>query len=165
MKDPKQYDADALQLLVAVVWKRPLSEATGFRYGICGDHRFGSYKIYPLVSFEWKPHSDWSVELGFPMAEVRYRVASGFGTSLRLAPSGNEWYVKDKSLQFDSQFVYESYLLNWNFNWQAYKGLIVSADIGWQFENEYELTLLDGSRAQVSSDPFMRVGASIEWRF
>lgn len=165
MKDPSQYDTDALQLLAALVWRSPLSESTGLRYGICGDHRFGSYKIYPVVSYDWQFDRDWSVELGFPMAEVRYQVTSSIGTSLRLAPNGNEWYVKDKSLQFDSQFVYESYLLNWNFNWQVYKGLIVNADIGWQFENQYELTLLDGSRVKVSSDPFMRVGAAVGWRF
>ena len=165
MKDPSQYDTDALQLLVAAVWNRPLSGATGFRYGVCGDHRFGSYKIYPLVSFDWQPHLDWTIELGFPMAEVRYQATSSFDTSLRLAPDGNEWYVKDKSLQFDSQFIYESYLLEWAFNWRAYKGLAITAGIGWQFHNRYEMTLLDGSRVRVSSDDFMRLGAALAWQF
>lgn len=165
MKDPSQYDTDALQLLVAAVWNRPLSGATGFRYGLCGDHRFGSYKIYPLVSFDWQPHRDWSIALGFPMAEVRYQATNRFDSSLRLAPSGNEWYVKDKSLLNESQFIYESYLLDWTLNWRAYKGLMLTAVIGWQFENRYELTLLDGSRVQVSSDPFTRVGAALSWHF
>ena len=165
VKDPGEYDTDAFQLLAAAIWHRPLSDATGLRYGVCGDHRFGSYKIYPFLSLGWQLHPDWTIELGFPTASVRYQITRSLISSLRLAPTGNEWYVKDKSLRNASQFIHESYLLKWALNWQAYTRLTITADIGWQFRNRYELTLVDGSRVHLSGDSVTRVGASLDWRF
>ncbi len=165
MKDPKQYDVDALQLLAAAVWGRRLSDQTSLRYGVCGDHRFGSYLIYPTVSFDWQPHNDWNVELGFPSLALRYQPVSSFDSSVRFSPNGNEWYVKDKSLQNESQFIYESYLLEWAFNWRPYRRLAVTASIGRQFRNRYEMTLLDRSRVRISGDDFTRIGAALAWQF
>ena len=165
VKDPGEYDADAMQLLAAAVWRDALSEATGLSYGVCGDHRFGSYRIYPVLSFNWQPRPDWTIDLGFPTASLRYQATRRFDSSVRLAPNGNEWYVKDKSLRNASQFIYESYLLEWAFNWRAYEHFVMTAGIGWQFHNRYELTLLDGSQVRLSSDSFTRVGASLAWRF
>ena len=165
MKDPGEYDADALQLLAALVWGRPLSDKTSLRYGVCGDHRFGSYQIYPLISFDWQPHADWRVELGFPTLLLGYQISGRFSSALRFTPNGNEWNVKDKSLAQQSEFVYEAYLLEWGVEWQLHKQFSLSASVGRVFDNEYELTLLDGTRVQLATDPFTRFGAALTWRF
>jgi len=153
------FSADALQILAAVVWGRRMSDRVRLRYGICGDHRFGSYQIYPLLSMHWKPHPDWTVEVGFPIVQLAYRVSTRFSSNIRIRPDGNEWYVLDKTLTNQSQFVYEAYALEWTFDWQAHENFVVSASVGRQMHNRYEMTLLDGSRVQLSSDASTRIGA------
>ncbi len=165
MGDPGEYSGDALQLLAALVWGRQVSDQVHVRYGICGDHRFGEYEIYPLVSVDWQPHPDWKFEVGFPVSQVSYRLSKSLASSLRIAPDGNEWYVSDKSLQEQSKLVYEAYVVEWAFDWQAQEHLILTASIGLQFENRYEWTLLDDSRAGVTAESVTRIGAALAWRF
>ena len=162
---PGSDTADAFQFLAALVWGRQLSDRLRLRYGICGDHRFGSYRIYPLISVDWRPHPDWTVELGFPTSQLSYRVLTDLTSLLRIAPDGNEWYVKDKELEKQSQLVYEAYTVEWAFNWQAHKDLLLTASVGRQFHQRYEATLLDGSRVHRSGDSGTRVGVALSWRF
>ncbi len=165
MKDPGQYDFDAVQLLAAVVWGRQLSNQMDLQYGICGDHRFGGYKIYPMVSLDWQPHVDWTIDLGFPTAALRYQPNERFDSALQLTPSGNEWYVKDASLQYQSQFIYESYLLELSLNWQLLRRLTLTASVARQVRNRYEMTLLDGSRVRIRGDDSTVIGAAAAWEF
>ena len=165
MRNPGEYQVDALQLLAALVWSRQLSDRMSLRYGVCGDHRFGRYEIYPLISVAWQPHADWTVELGFPASQLTYRVSRSLTSSLRIAPDGNEWYVRDKSLQKRSRLVYEARMLEWAFNWQAHEHIVMTASVGRQFHNRYEMTLLDDSRVRLSSDAVTRIGAALAWRF
>ena len=165
MQDPGEYSADALQLLVALVWSRQVSAQVGMRYGICGDHRFGNYRIYPLVSVDWQLHPDWKIELGFPVSQLSYRISKNLVSSLRVAPDGNEWYVSDKSLQNKSKLVYEAYALEWTFDWRGHERLSFMASVGIQFNNRYELTLLDDSRDTVSGESVTRFGTAFVWHF
>ena len=165
MRNPGEYQVDALQLLAALVWSRQLSDRMSLRYGVCGDHRFGRYEIYPLISVAWQPHADWTVELGFPASQLTYRVSASLTSSLRIAPDGNAWYVRDKSLQKRSRLVYEARMLEWAFNWQAHEHIVMTASVGRQFHNRYEMTLLDDSRVRLSSDAVTRIGAALAWRF
>jgi len=165
MKDPGEYSADALQLLVALVWSRQVSAQVGMRYGICGDYRFGNYRIYPLVSVDWQLHPDWKIELGFPVSQLSYRISINLVSSLRVAPDGNEWYVSDKSMQKKSKLVYEAYALEWAFDWRGHERLSLTASVGIQFDSRYELTLLDDSRATVSGESVARIGTAFVWHF
>ena len=164
-KDPGEYNTDALQLLAALVWSRQLSDRVSLRYGVCGDHRFGSYEIYPLISVDWRPHADWTIELGFPTSQLTYQVSRSVTSSLRIAPDGNEWYVKDKALEKHSQVVYEARMVEWAFNWQAHEHFMITTSVGRQFHNRYEMTLLDESRVRLRSDAVTRIGAALAWRF
>ena len=165
MKDPGEYSADALQLLVALVWSRQVSAQLGFRYGICGDHRFGSYRIYPLVSIDRQLHPDWKMELGFPITQLSYRISKNLVSSLRVAPDGNEWYVGDKDLQKKSKLVYEAYVFEWAFDWRAHEHISLTASVGIQFDNRYELMLIDDSRDKISSESVTRIGVALAWYF
>jgi len=164
-KDPGEYTADALQLLVALVWRRQISDRLGLRYGICGDHRLGEYQVYPVVSANWQPHPDWMIELGFPTSRLSYQVTENIASMLRLAPNGNEWYVKDRSLEKHSQFVYEAYVLEWALSWRTHQHFMLTASVGREFHSRYEMTLLNESRVRLSSDPTNRVGVVLVWFF
>lgn len=163
--DLDEYTADAFQLLAAFVWDRQMSDRLGLRYGICGDHRFGKYLVYPVISVNWQPHPDWRIELGIPTSQLSYQVSEGLTVLLRILPNGNEWYVKDKSLEKHSQLVHEAYLLEWVFNWRAHKHFMLTASIGREFHSRYEMTLLDENRVRLSNDPTARLGVALAWFF
>lgn len=165
VKDPGEYKGDALQLLTALVWSRQSSESLSFRYGICSDHRFGRYAVYPSIGIDWQPHADWTIELGFPDSQLTHQVSKNLASTLRVYPDGNEWHVMDRGLQRRSQLVYESLLLEWLVNWQAYENLTVTFGIGRQFQTRYELTLIDDSRVRLHGDPATRVGLALAWFF
>lgn len=164
-KDPGEYTLDAMQLLAALVWRRQLSGRFELRYGICGDHRFGEYHAYPTIGAIWRPHSSWVVELGIPMSALRYQVSKSLTSILRITPNGNEWYVKDKSLQKHSQLVYEAYIVEWLFNWRVDEHFMLTASVGREFDTQYELTLLDENRVRLGSDPATHVGVALAWIF
>ena len=165
VKSPDEYSADALQLLAALIWARPLDERWTLSYGICGDHRFGDYQIYPAVSASWQPHPSWSLEFGFPRSQLTFQASKSLTSVLRIEPNGNEWHVKDKSLQKDSQLLYEAYLLEWAFNWRAHEHLMLSASVGREFDRHYELTLLDDSEVRLPGDAATRIGVALAWIF
>jgi hypothetical protein len=164
-KDPNEYTADALQLLVALVWGWQRSDRLGLRFGICGDHRFGEYHVYPVFSVNWQPHPDWIIEFGFPTSQVSHQVTKSLTSLLRIVPNGNEWYVKDKSLNKHSQLIHQAYLLEWAFNWQTHRNFMLTASVGREFHSRYEMTLLNENRVRLSSDSATRVGMALSWFF
>ena len=163
--DPSEYSSDAFQLLAALVWTRKLSDRTTLRYGVCADHRFGTYQLYPSVSIVWHPHVDWTIELGFPTTRLTYQVSTNVSSSLRIAPDGNEWHVENENMSFRSQLVNEASLVEWTLDWQARKNLTLTASVGRQFDNQYEVTWPENNRMNFSSDSATRIGAAIAWRF
>ena len=160
-----EYKDDAFQFLAALIWGRRVSDRVSLRYGICGDHRFGDYQVYPSISMQWQIHPDWNLQLGFPTSQLSYQVAPKLLSMMRIAPDGNEWFVLDKTSTNNSQFVYEAYALEWTFDWTLSESFIISASIGRQFHNRFEMTLLDQTRVRLSGDAVTRVGAGVEWRF
>ena len=160
-----EYKDDAFQLLAAFIWSKRISDRTSLHYGICGDHRFGDYQIYPALSVQWQFHPDWNLQLGFPTSQLNYRIVMNLSSSIRIAPDGNEWFVLDRNLANHSQFVYEAYALEWIFDWELNDSFVISASVGRQIHNRFEVSLLDQSRVRLSGDPVTRVGAELEWRF
>jgi hypothetical protein len=163
--DKRKITNDAVQLLAALVWGRRLSDRMSLRYGMCGDHRFGDYQIYPVISAQWQPHPDWNIQLGFPTSWLSYQISARSSSMIRIKPDGNEWYVLDRNLVNHSQFVYESYALEWTFDWELRESFTIMASVGRQIHNRFEMTLLDQSRVRLSSDAVTRLGAALEWRF
>lgn len=163
--DPAEYTSDALQLLVAFVWDKQISDRMGLRYGICGDHRLGEYQVYPVIALKWQPHPDWMFEIGFPTSQLSYQITEDLTSVLRIAPNGNEWYVEDKNLENHSQVVYEVYVLEWAFNWRANEHFMLTANVGREFHSQYKLTLLDENRVRLAIDPTTRIGVALAWYF
>ena len=165
MKDPGEYSADTFQFIAALVWSRDLSDRVNLRYGVCGDHRFGEYEIYPAISIGWRLRQKWMFELGFPTSRLSYQATPSVGFSLRVAPDGNEWHVKNSDKDRQSQLVYESTLVEWTLSWRALERLMLTVGVGRLFDNRYEVTLLDDRRVQLDGNAVTRVGAAIAWRF
>jgi hypothetical protein len=165
VKNPDEYSSNALQMLVALVWERPLRDRWALSYGICGDHSFGDYRVYPAVSANWQPHPRWSVEFGFPRSQLTVRLSKSVASVLRIAPNGNEWYIKDKSLRRNSQLVYEAYLFEWAFKWRAHENFMLAASVGRELDRDYDLALLDENVVRLPGDDATRVGVALAWIF
>jgi len=164
-KDPGEYTRDSLQLLAAFAWNRQIADRLGLNYGICADHRFGDFQIYPVIGVNWQPHPDWQIELGFPASQVSYQASTTLHTSLRVMPNGNEWHVKDKKLENESQLVYDGYLIEWALNWRPHRQFQFTGSVGREFDARYEMTLADGSRVRLVNDAANRIGLTLAWFF
>ena len=86
-------------------------------------------------------------------------------SSLRVSPNGNEWYVKDKSLEKSSTLIYDAYVLEWAFNWRLHQHLALSAIVGREFGGRYDMTLSDDSRVRLAGHSATIVGATLTWSF
>lgn len=165
MGHPQEYESETLQLLFAAVAAKEIDERLAFVYGLCGDHRFGEYRVYPVAGVEWRPHPEWTVELGFPETRIAWTVTNALGTSLQVAPDGNEWRVENRDFSAESDFVYEAVALEWVTEWSPGSRLTVALSLGRQLRNRYEMTLANGQRVSVSGAPADRVGVGLRWRF
>ena len=165
IKDPGEFSSNTIQLLAAMVWSQDLSSDTNLRYGLCADQRFGEYAIYPSITLGWRPRPHWLIELGFPTTRLSYRVSPEITTSLRIAPDGNEWHVKSRDLERQSQLVHEALQLRWALDWQASERIGLRVEIARLFRSRYDVVLADDTRAELNLDTATRIGAAVEWRF
>ncbi|HET6630309.1 MAG TPA: hypothetical protein VFG91_11095 [Woeseiaceae bacterium] len=165
MGHPQEYARETLQLLFALVTAREIDERLTFDYGICGDHRFGEYRVYPVAGLDWRPHPDWQLELGFPETRISYTIVEQLTSTLQLAPDGNEWRVENRDFSAASDFVYEALALQWITAWEPGPRLSLAVSLGRQLRNRYEMTLANGERISVSGEPADRLGFEVRWRF
>ena len=165
MKDPGEFSSDTIQLLAAMVWSRDLSNGTTLRYGVCADHRFGEYAIYPSITLAWRPRPHWLIELGLPVTRLSYRLTPELTTTLQIAPDGNEWHVKSRDLQKQSQLVYDTLQARWALDWQASERIGLSVEIARLFRSRYDVVLVDDTRIELGLDTATRIGAAVDWRF
>jgi Domain of unknown function (DUF6268) len=165
MSHPQQYEGATLQFLFAWAMQTRFSDRLSFNWGICGDHRFGEYEVYPIAGIAWRLHPAWELELGFPVTQLRYDVTEEVSSTLQLAPDGNEWHVMDSEFENESRLVYESVALDWVTSWRLGPHLTLAVSVGRQFRNRYELTLQDNNRVHLSSAAANRFGAGIRWSF
>lgn len=164
MGHPQEWQSETLQLLAALVVTSRISDTLDFRWGICGDHRFGEYAIYPTAALLWSP-GRWRVELGFPRFELAFEPGNALRFALSIAPDGNEWHVKDRGLVAGSQLVYEGVAVEWRTEWRVTRRVALSLSLGRQLENRYELALAGGTRLATSGDAVSRVGLGIRSYF
>jgi len=164
-KDPDEYDGEAWQFLFAAVWEWSANEELTYRAGLCADHRFGRYRAYPVVALGWQPNADWLVEAGFPDTRVTWRPGATLSSAFAVYPNGNEWYVKDKSLQYASMFEYRAWAADLSLAWRATPAIAFTFVLGVDLDAEYRGELVDGSRPALDAGTVGRVGIELEWMF
>jgi hypothetical protein len=164
-KDPHEYDGEAWQLLFAAVWEWPGDDHLTYRAGLCADHRFGRYRAYPAVTLVWQPSSSWLLEAGLPDTQITWRPGATLSGAFALYPNGNEWYVKDRTLERASMLEYRAWAADLSLAWRATPGIDLTFVAGIDFDAEYRGELDDGSRPALDAGTVGRVGVELEWRF
>jgi hypothetical protein len=164
-KDPGEYDGEAWQLLFAAVWEWPANDRLTYRAGLCADHRFGGYRAYPAVALVWRPSQDWLFEAGVPDTRVTWRPDAVLSAAFAVYPNGNEWYVKDQTLQHASMFEYRAWAADLSLAWRASPAIGITFVVGVDVDAEYRGQLDDGSRPALDAGTVRRVGIEFEWSF
>lgn len=162
---PRKYRADILQVAFALMWERSLSDTSRLRYGMCGDDRFGRYKILPAAVFEWQPHPDWKLDLGFPVSSVTFSIGETLRTGLVAMPDGSEWQVMNRNFDAESRFVHESYVVEWMVELDAGEHVSIAGGFGRQMGNRFEMTLESGERVEIEGEDVNRTRVELRWRF
>lgn len=162
---PTEHRGETLHWLFALAGRRNLDDRTTLLYGVCGDLRFGEYKVYPQAAIEWTSGPDWLFEAGFPRSRVLYRLTDVLTSTLQVAPDGSEWRVMNRERTERSQFNYEAYALDWSIEWQAGSRIAVSMSVGKTLRDRLRLTLVDGQRVRLSTESVLNAGFGLRWRF
>jgi hypothetical protein len=164
-KDPDEWEADAWQLNLAAVWRWPASGNDAWRAGLCADHRFGRYRLYPVVAYDWQPHPDWRIAAGIPDAAVTWQPADAFAATLAVYPNGNEWFVKNSALTQSSLLEYRAWAVDLVFAWHMTPALSLAATGGVDVDAEYRAALADGERTLLDAGTVARIGIELAWTF
>ena len=165
LKQPNQYNANALQGLGSVVYQKKMSDAIDWLAGICADHRFGNFRVYPLLGFKWNINHLWKTVIAYPDSELSHRLSDTIYWRLHIGPDGNQWHIKDKALQQSSEFSHEAYLAQWQLDWSVTPGFLITASLGLVFNAEYRFTLANGEEVATEQDDSTRTTVRVRWEF
>ena len=61
--------------------------------GFRSDHRFGPYRIYPVLGYCRQVDSRWNPQLALPDLRITRLFSDAVSISLFADPDGNRWYV------------------------------------------------------------------------
>jgi len=165
LKQPDQYDANALQGLGSLVYRTDTSDPLNWLAGFCADHRFGNFRVYPIFGLEWGLSPAWQAVLAFPDSQVTHRLSERIQWQLQVGPDGNQWHIKDKELQQSSAFTLAAWLAEWQIDWRVAPGFSLSASLGKVFNADYRFTLANGEDVVADADNSTRyrIAARLEF--
>lgn len=164
LKKPGDIGADAWQPNLALLRQFGDSSESHWVAGICGDYRFGDYRVYPTVSWN-RQHGRWSLHIGWPDTAIRASIIhESLSTGLRVGPAGNRWFVHDNDAG-DSLFIHEAWRAEWYLDWRFARSWRVNVNLGKLFENRYEFELENGERFQDDTDSPLQARIGIIWQF
>lgn len=163
LKDPDEIRGDGLQLNFALARRLAESGDTHWTAGVCGDHRFGAWRVYPTLAWIMEGET-LSLRIGYPDNLARVRLGRDWSTGMRLYPDGNRWLVHDDDIA-DSVYEHEGWrlegFLDWRFapHWQA------ALSAGKILNSNHELLLENGDNFSSDSDEPWQVRLELARRF
>ena len=137
LKNPQLINSDGLQLYTGLVYKKISSSGNAWLLGLRSDHRFGSYKAYPVVGICMYPASDWNLQLALPDFSILKRLNSQLSLKLFIQPAGTQWHVFSRDTMRESDFNYDATTTGlstqWRFNASINVSLVIAKHTGRQF--------------------------------
>ncbi|MEJ2444192.1 MAG: DUF6268 family outer membrane beta-barrel protein [Exilibacterium sp.] len=159
LRHPGRIDRDSWQLWTAAVYSR-----AGWRLGLCADNRFGHFRAYPTLGYEWETEGAWLLRLVFPDPLIRYRYNQAWNLELFARPYGGDWRVFDEDLRRRSRWRYQSWRGGLRLRWRRGDwGL----DLALGRESGREISALRRDGIKVSFEPASAtfVAFELQWRF
>lgn len=163
LKNPDELNHQALQLWLSWEDRRPINKDWDWLLGICGDHRFGKHRFYPLVGVVRKIGAAGMLRLAFPDLHFSWPLTDQLRFDLRVEPMGNKWSVYDDSLERESSFLWRSWSASAEFNWRLFDEFGVFLRAGQRFEQELKFKLADDSRLKSRLDDTFYWSLGLVW--
>jgi len=145
LKNTGLIDSDGLQLYAGMVYKKNFSLTSAWLLGLRSDHRFGSYKAYPVVGFCMQVAEDWSLQLALPDFAIQKRINSDLSLTLYAEPIGHQWHVFSKDTTRESDFIYSATAIGFLTQWHISTSANVSLAIEQQTDRRLGFELNDST--------------------
>lgn len=163
LKEPDRIGLEALQFNVALMKNFALQAGASWQAGICADHRFGEYRLYPSLAWLWRA-GDWRVRLGWPDSEIRRRLGRDFSTALSLSPAGERWRVHHET-GGDSWFSHEAWQARWSLEWRPRQSLGLELSAARLSGSRYDFSLAGGEAFRGKTSSPLQLGMSLIWNY
>lgn len=163
LKKPDELGHQVLQLWLSWEDRRTINQDWDWLLGVCGDHRFGSFRVYPVAGVVRKFGTEGELRLAFPDARIGWTLNDRLRFDLRLEPMGNDWRVYDQGLQRQSSFQWRSWSVSAEVNWRMFDAFSVLIRTGQRFDQELEFSLVDGSRLESSLEDSFYWSVGLTW--
>jgi hypothetical protein len=144
LKNPEIIGSDGLQLYAGMAYKKHIASDRAWYLGFRSDHRFGSYKAYPVGGICMQTN-DWELQLAVPDFRIAKRFNSGFSLKFIIEPVGNQWKVFSEDITRESNFTYNAIETGLSAIWKPGKSMNVSLDIENQTNRRLKFALDDNS--------------------
>jgi hypothetical protein len=159
LKDPALLDADALQLRAGLWYRKVIDDKRAWFAGLRADYRFGSYRLYPLAGYCWKPDPAWQLQLALPDFSITRYFAGGFSIGLFASPDGNRWHVFNKDKTRESDLTYNAIVSGISVDWQINRSVGLSAGI--ISHNRRRLSYLDETGISQETSASSAIGYAV----
>lgn len=163
LKHPDRIRDRGLQLNAWLSRHFDAGENARWRIGLCADHRFGDYRLYPTMAWQLDTKT-WHLSLGLPDSEARLRLSPTLETALRLSPEGNRWRVHDETQGY-SWFRHRAWQLTWSLDWRPVQRLGLAFSVHRLYDNRLDFRLDTGHDIRTRSDPPLQLELSLSWYF
>jgi len=152
LKNPQLIDRDSLQLYAGMVYKKNLSLESDWFVGFRSDHRFGSYKAYPVVGVCLQPATDWSLQLALPDFSILKKFNKELSLKLFAEPVGNQWQVFSKDITRESDFTYNAIAIGASAQWYFNTSTNVSLVLQNQSNRRFSFVLDDNTFIEAKAE-------------
>ncbi len=165
LKNLDELTTDNLQLWLGWEELSKVSNNTAWLWGLCADHRFGDYRLYPLLGMQWHLKGNINLRLAFPDTALRWQPSDSHYIELTLQPIGREWTVYDKNFARQSELQWRAWEFELKLHWQFAKHWQTFVSTGLRFEQKLQLRLENNQRLKSDLDdsPFLLLGVSMVW--
>ena len=103
--DLETITGDDWRLFGLIMGIRALNETMTLGVGLVFNQDFGSPSLYPALSFNWRFHPQWELDLAMPRPRLIFAPGEHIRFSLQAAPAGDRWSIadggRDKALELE----------------------------------------------------------------
>jgi hypothetical protein len=165
LKNPELIGIDGLQFYTGMVYKKDVSNDSAWILGFRSDHRFGTYKAYPVVGICMLLANGWDLQLALPDFSITKRFDNKFNLKLFAEPVGNQWHVLSKDKARESDFTYNAIATGLSAVWRISESINVHLAIENQTNRRFRFTLDDNTFIETKAESSRGLSISGELLF
>ena len=132
--------------------------------GLCGDDRFGSFKVYPSVGVVWPIGERARLRLAYPDSRLDWRLSHRISAALSLAPAGGQWRVYATDSEQASNFHWRAWETEAQLDWRLWKKARVTLAVGQRLQQQLRFRLQDNSPFKLEPGDALYWSLGLQWQ-